>query len=443
MSNTKIPLDDQFLAVSGAGGVQTAFDVPMLDAKLDTRDKCTITVENVETRKVYMDCEDRDPDERVKFTHLKRFTFVYVEVYPQIMARWAAYYFGATAAPVGTPVNEIQTLMRTGTVSGGVFPITFPLEGRSGLSKPIAWNATPPQIQAALVNPQASIGNILKSGDVAVSGDWTTGIIVEFLNRLRKADLPLLTINAAGLTGAGAGISVTETTPGEQNYFPFTRSTSKTKVYFSFGLGFKSTSALNEKYYNAVVEKFDPVITAAGDVGLTVTVLCNFDSEVVPGLVTPPCIRYPALKSSECRVEINNNWETLDVLSENYALDDKIPIDSDTFGFDGMNPESFERGKQPTASITASIFGTKLDPLGIAVANEEEVPYITHFGFPGNRFSLIAPRTSVISQTNPRQFGGTRDNLLIALDGLPLRDGINPPISGEAYLDQSVAFLLP
>lgn len=437
--NSPQRLVNQFAAFSGTGKRQTAFDVPMADNTLNTRDKVEITVEEVVTRRTIMDCENRDPDSRTVDNRLKRFTFVYSAVTPQLLARWSAYFLGATQAPTGTPQNESQTLARTGTVSGGAFPLTLTLEGRTGTTAAIPYNATAAQIEAALTKKGTTIGNLLKAGDVSVSGDWTAGIVVEFTGRLANADLPLLVVSA-GVTGGGS-VGVTETDAGDQNYHPFTRSTSDTKVYFSFALGFKTGSLATEKYYNAVCERFDPVLNRGGDVSLTVSVLCNYEPELVDGFSVPACVNYTPLKTSECREQIDGNWETLDISSLNITMNDNVSIDADTFGFDSLDPEAFERGDNPAYAITGAIFANRTDPIGVIVNNEEEVEMITHFGFPGNRFSLITPRTSLIPQTNSRQFAGARNRSVVAFDGLPLRDSANPPIRGEFYGSQATAFL--
>lgn len=444
MSNPQ-RLINQFLAVSGAGKVQSAHDAPIANADLDTRDKCEITVEDVVARRTIMDCENRYADDETTDTRLKRFTFTYAAVTPQILARWAAYFFGSSTAPTGTPANEVQTLARSGAVEGGTFTISLTLEGRTGVTAPIAWNATAAAIAAALVKVGSSIGNLLKTGDVTVAGDWAGGMVITFVNRLKRADLPLLVIGAANLTGAGAGITVTETTGGEQNFHEFTNSTSDSKAEFSFALGFKTGNLATEKYYNAVCERFDPTLNRGGDVSLSVSVLCNYEAEQVEGFAVPPCVNYAPLKTSECRLSIGGEWKTLDIFQQSMTNNDSVPVDADTFGFDSVDPERMERGDQPAYGISAQIFGAvndTYDALAVAVRAESKVAYTTHFGMPGNRFSLLAPNTKVRPQSNSRQFAGARNRSVIALDGLPTRDGANPPVRAEFYGDQNVAFLL-
>jgi hypothetical protein len=437
-------LINQFAAFSGTGKVQAEHNVPMDNADLDTRDKVEISVEDVVARRVIMDCENRFADDETTDTRLKRFTFTYAVVTAQILARWAGYFFGAATAPTGTPANEVQTLARTGTVSGGTFTITFALEGRTGTTAPIPWNATAAQIAAALVKQPSTIGNLIKAGDVTVSGDWIAGIVITFVNRLKRADLPLLVIGAGSLTGASAGISVTETTAGDQNFHEFSNSTDDAKAEFSFALGFKTGNLATEKYYNAVCERFDPVLNRTGDVGLTVSVLANYEAEQVAGFTVPPCVNYQPMKTSECRVQIGSEWKTLDIFQQTMTNNDSVPVDQDTFGFDSLDPEQHERGDQPAYSISAQLFGAVNDPddaVAVAVRAESKIAYTTHFGMPGNRFSLLAPNTKVKPQSNSRQYAGPRNRSVIALDGLPLRDGSSSPVFAEAQIDQGTAFL--
>lgn len=438
-------LINQFVAVSGAGKVQSDHNVPMADSDLNTREKCEITVEDVVARRVIMDCENRYADDETTDTRLKRFTFTYAVVTAQILARWAAYFFGSATAPTGTPANEQQTLARTGTVSGGNFTIAITLEGRTGVTANIPWNATAAQIAAALVKQPSTIGNLIKAGDVVVTGDWVAGIVIAFANRLKRADLPLLVINAAGLTGTAPGISVTETTAGEQKFHEFANSTDDLKPEFSFALGYKTGNLATEKYYNAVCERFDPVLNRSGDVGLTVSVLCNYEPEQVAGFSIPPCINYQPMKTSDCRVQIGSEWKTLDIFQQTMTLNDSVPVDADTFGFDSLDPEAHERGDQPQYAIAAQVFGTPNDPddnLAVAVRNESKIAYTTHFGLPGDRFTLLAPNTKVKPQSNSRQHAGPRNRSVISLDGLPLRDNANAPFRAEASIDQATAFLL-
>lgn len=442
MANNPKRLINSFIAINGAGKQQTAWDTPMLDADLNYRLKAAIEVSETVDRTTIFDCEGRDIDDEAINTRLKRFTLTMNAVTSQILALFGAYYFGTAAAPTGTPANEVQTLTRTGTVSGGIFTISLTMEGRTGLTAAIAWNATISEIGAALIKTGTSIGKLIKAGDVAVTGDWTTGIVLTFQGRLANADLPLVVIDATNLTGTTPGIAVAGTTAGANKFHALTRSTSDVKPKFSFALGYKNSGLATEKYYNGVVETFNPTLNRGGDVSLTVGIIANYEPLEVAGFVVPACENFAPLKTSDCRVRINSNWETLDIFSESYTLNDNVPVDADTFGFDSTDPDALERGDNPSYQIAAQIFGAKGDALDIIAAAENKVEYITHFGMPGTRFSLISGNTKIKKQANSRQHAGARNRSVIAIDATPHRDSANPPIRAEAHLSQTTAFLL-
>ena len=110
---------------------------------------------------------------------------------------------GVTLTP-GT--NEVQTLAKTGTVSGG----TFTLQWRGQTTAPIAYNASAATIQTAIL----LLAN-LDSGDVVVTGGpaGTSNVIFTFGGQYASLDLPLIIVNSASLTGGGT-YDITETTPG-------------------------------------------------------------------------------------------------------------------------------------------------------------------------------------------------------------------------------------
>lgn len=437
-------LINRYFAINGAGKVQSAWDTPQPNADINTRERCDVTVEDVLSEETIYDCEGRDVDDVTVNTWIKRFTLNFPTVRPSHLARYAALFFGSVQSPTGTPADEVQTLTRSGTVSGGTFTLGLTLEGRSGVTANIAYDATAAQIQAALTKKSATIERLIKSGDVAVTGDWTTGIVFTFSGRLAKANLPLLTVDDANITGGGS-LEIAETTAGEQYYHAISRSTSDSKAAFSFVLGYKTGSQPAEKFYNAVVERFEPVINRNGNVGLTVSILANYEPEEVTGFSVPACANYEPLKAADCRIEVDSEWKTLDIFSQTQTFDDNVPIDADTFGFDGYDPDALERGDQPAYSMSALIFGAPTDAtdnLAVAVKNREKIEYVTHFGFPGDRFTLTYPKLLVKPQTNSRQHAGARNKSVIALDGVPTRDGGNPPVSAEAYISQSTAFLV-
>jgi hypothetical protein len=120
--------------------------------------------------------------------------------------------FLTSTAPVnGT--NEVQTLTFSGTITGGTFVLKF----NNRPTGPIPWNSTNAtlvsNIQGAL-NALASLGS---GGTVVAVGTMTSGIgtiTVTFSGSLvAHLDVAQMTATSS-LTGSGAALAVSTTTPG-------------------------------------------------------------------------------------------------------------------------------------------------------------------------------------------------------------------------------------
>lgn len=101
--------------------------------------------------------------------------------------------------------NEVQRLGFLDDVDGGSYTAAF---NGSAPSAAIAWNATPAALRTAL----AALSTIGGTGNVAVSGDYTSDYYVEFTGTLANANQPLLVIDDTNLTGGTA--QAMEWTPG-------------------------------------------------------------------------------------------------------------------------------------------------------------------------------------------------------------------------------------
>lgn len=446
MANNREELVDRFFVVSGAGKVQAAKGTGLANSDLDTRDKCTITRELIVDRRETRDCRNEYMLKTKIRTRYSRITLNYAECTPQIIHRWTSILLGAAAGPSGTPANEVQTLTRSGTVSGGTFTLSMTLEGRTVTTKPIAWNATNQQIQDALT---AARMLFIQPGDVAVTGGWGTAITITFPNtgRLGRANLPMLVADTAALTGSTPGITVAQSTAGDQNHHTASRSTSRDKLLTSFALGWDDVTDRVEKYIDYAVESVTPSYNQDGDVALQVTLTgpAEYDS-IETAFEIPDCTNIDPLQSYDCRVEVNGIWETTDIVSLSAGLNDNIPFDrASAFQFEGIDVQTQKRGPQPTHTLTLSIIGSEEDPPYDLAFNERTsapVPVILHFGLPGNRATWNFPATMIRFQTNPQGNVGTAQLATIQLEGLPVKDGLNKPMNAEAYLDQGTSFLV-
>lgn len=562
MANSVKFLDDRFIAFSGIGMIDPA-DGVTADEDIDTRHKCSIALEDAVEREVERDCEDVDRVNERIVTRVRRLRLTYPSVTAQIEALWMAYHLGVAAAPTGSQQNEIQTLSRSGTVSGGTFTLSLTLEGRTVTTDPIAFDATATEIEAALtaakmkwmhpgdvsisggtkqVETATAAGNISTSGNLTVtviaagspalvspgkaisvavldtddtgaqiaakirtalgldsdvaaffdvsgasdaiiltakvaaandatmnialangtsvgltpaatsanttpgvaSESWgALGMVMTFQNRLGNANLAQLVVDNTNITGGGTVVN-TNVQNGSNYFHEITRSESREKVKFSFALGYLTGSADPQKYSGFVCESITPSANRRQKTGLEVSIVGPYEPADMPGYTIPDCENPAGQLSEDVKVLINANYETTDVSTLSAPFNDNVPLDDSAYGFDGISPDLFARSRQVDYDVTAQIFATEEDPISILAENErgqDPVDAKYHFGMPGDRFTILAPETKVKFQ--PERFtavGGAErlaGNFLLSA----FKDDQDPPISAEAYISQSVAFL--
>lgn len=564
MANTREVLNDRFIALSGVGKRQSAQGIPMLNADLDTRDKCTITREEVIERQDQRDCQDvYIVDSKIR-SRLSRYTLDYQEITPQMLARWTALKEGAATAPTGAPANAVQVLSRSGTVDGGQFKISVSLEGRTVQTKGIPWNASSAQIEAALtaarmlfIHPgdvSVSMGQqqietltvtgtanesedlavtVTAAGSVAlasgktiqvaiadtdtaaivagkiraallldadighattgfftVSGagaeviltakaaaaddgtmaiayenahgmtgatsadtqagvastDWSAGARLSFQGRLAGANIPTVMIDNSAITGGGS-IVVSSDVEGSQRLHEISRSTGRAKSLLSFALGWLTDLDRVEKYIDYVVESVTPNLSLEGNVTCQVVLVGPWEYDTIEeSFDIPQCLNIDPLETSDCRIQIDGAWQTVDINSLSAPISDAIPTDRlSAFPFDGIDVQLLERGRQPVdGPVTASIFGSEVDPIYNLAQNErtaDKVPVVIHFGFPGNRCTWAFPNSHVRFQTNRLGEAGEARYSTVQIDAVPMSSGGNVPFECEAHIPQSETFL--
>ena len=120
------------------------------------------------------------------------------------------YYQAESGVPFRYPsqiTSAVQTVALTGILTGGTFTLStpalppLPQESQGRTTGPIAYNATPAQVQAALYAIQGMAGNVVVSGS---PGFYS----VTFQGLLAGQALPNLIGNSSGLAGTFPGIQV-------------------------------------------------------------------------------------------------------------------------------------------------------------------------------------------------------------------------------------------
>jgi hypothetical protein len=120
---------------------------------------------------------------------------------------------GYTQAHSGVPFrypaqvsSAVQTIALTGVLSGGTFTLSTAAPLPLGTTAPIAFDASPAQVQAALSALHDASGNSL-AGNVSVTG--SAGFYtITFQGQFASMAIPNLIGNASGLVGAFPGIQI-------------------------------------------------------------------------------------------------------------------------------------------------------------------------------------------------------------------------------------------
>jgi hypothetical protein len=448
MSNERVRQIYQFVAVSGAGKRQSALGVFQPNGDIDVRDKCKVTVRDNVNRRDQFDCDGVD---LIRQDILDRDTIITLDykedgLNAQILARWIAYMQGVAADPSGATTNEIQTLTRSGTVSGGTFTLTLVHEGKTGVTEPIPYNASTSDILAALLKKtgtSTAMGKLLKAGDVAVGGTWGAGITLTFGGRFAAANVAAFTVDNALITGGGTVVD-TETTPGNQKVHAISRSTDGTLPLFSLITGDKHGAYDYFKYGDAVVNSisFETAQEAGALLGVTVEIFCNYVASRLSSYSVPACVNITPLKVADCKVKINGEWETPDLAALTAALNNNVPRAA-ALAYDDIDiSNAYQRGDRPTQSFTLSVYGSPdTDIYQLAEAEDtsgNEVPFVLYFGNAGDRVTLTGATTKIRFQEERLGYFGPLRQSAINIVATPMQ---TPPLSFSAVVSQSATFL--
>lgn len=108
--------------------------------------------------------------------------------------------------------NEVQSIIKTGTVTGGTFTlaVTNPQTGASATTGAIAYNAIASAIQTALeALSNVEVGEVVVAGGPAPS----VAVTIEFRGRFGQVNVAAMTVDSTLITGGGS-MALTTATPG-------------------------------------------------------------------------------------------------------------------------------------------------------------------------------------------------------------------------------------
>lgn len=282
----------------------------------------------------------------------------------------------------------------------------------------------------------------------AATGWGGLGMVMTFGNRFANMDVPLIVVDNAPVgyaaIGGGGSIVNAQTQAGSNYFHEITRSTSREKVKFSFALGYITGSDDPQKYSGFVCESVTYNANRRQRSGMEVSIIGPYEPTDMVGYTIPDCENPTAQLSEDCRVLINGNWETTDISTLSAPFNDNVPLDDTAYGFDGISPDLLARAKQVDYDVNAQIFAIESDAISVLAENErtqDPVDAKYHFGMPGDRFTILAPETKVKFQTNRFTAVGAAERLAGNFQLSAFKNDQDPPISAEAYISQSAAFL--
>ncbi len=441
MANARWRAVHQFVAFSGVGKTQAAYDNFMLHSDIDTRDACLVEMnDDVERRQEY-DCDGVDLITEPIRRRFTQFRLTYEKLTGQIAARFMAYHQGVAGSSSGAAANEAQTLTLAGTVTA--FKINLTFEGRTGITENLSGTSTNSEILAALLKKTGSstaMGKLLKAGDVVVSGTWGTAITLTFGGRFANTNMPQVTItDVAG----GGSITPATTTGGDSELHAISRSTDGTLPLFSFATGDKNESVATRVYGNCSVEALDFNFALGENVQMVVTINAYYAPETTEVFDVPACVNITPMKTENCKFRINSNWETTDVFSAQLTLANNIPTEA-AFGYDDIDTTTaWQRGDIPSQSLQASIFGTSDTALYQLAEAEEtsgnEVPVVVYMGNPGDRLTVTAATAKIYFQNRRDGFEGPLRQSTINIIASPHG---SPPLAYAYNGTQTASFLV-
>jgi hypothetical protein len=355
------------------------------------------------------------------------------KVTPTILAGAASLLYGAAANPTGSPADEAQLL--TVDATSGTFTILFSFEGLSAESVPIAFNATPAVVKAALEAMRS-----IKPGNVTTSGTLSGGMTITFTGDLAKANVPALTTNASLLVGGAATATISTTTPGVQRSHAITRQTGEQGASIDVVVGFDGAPETYLLYSQIVAN--DLRVTAQRRQNVTATLGVRGSAKVVavPDFIMPACQSQAVIKAAQCRAQVDGSFIS-DLVKMEYNASAGVLDGDDAVPFDDPHVERLEQGEQWQPVYSIDTYGSNADTLfALGKANAEKAVAL-HFGNPGDRVSFSASNAFLQLPDDELGFSGQANRSTISLTATPLEVSGAAPDIVTAKVAQATAFL--
>lgn len=423
-------------ALSGVAAIQTNFDTPRLESVLDTAwpmtsDSYANKIQEIDR---ILSCDQQDLTGKEVIRRIVRFDMDY-DADPTLMAIHLALTMGVAAAPTGTPANEVQTLTKVGT--GGTFRIGVPVGAFTKYTPNLPAAPTAAQLKTALENI-----NRIGRGNVTVSllvNDYT----ITFVNNLANADMPLLVLDTALLTG---GVhTIVQTTPGVQRKHGLSRITGFQPPAFGFATGFRNSDKKMRLFKSAVSDTFR-VSGSAGQPRVTVNwgmVASAEDSLVSDAYVAPVCQIFKPARFRDTVLVIDGVDYSGLLKDFEVSASNGLITDDDAYTAQDEDIHRAERADQRPFTINAGILGEHGDVIHELAEALGEVPVTMRIGRSGKNLTLNLPKGSVSLRDPVIGYDGTakRSKINIQIEPELIPGDATTPYTVDGYVPISATLL--
>lgn len=425
-------------ALSGVAAIQTDFDTPRLESVLDTAwpmtsDSYPNVVQEIDR---ILSCDQQDLTAKEVMRRITRFDMDY-DADPILMAIHAAYLLGVAAAPTGSPANEVQTLTKVG--SGGTFRIGLPVPNSSIVkyTPQLPFGVTAAALKTALENI-----NLIGRGNVQVTfldPDWT----ITFQNNLANADMPLLTLDTALLTG---GVhTIVQTTQGVQRKHTLTRISGFQPPAYDLAVGFRNSDK-NMRFHKSGVADTMRITGSAAQPRVQVNwgMIASGEVTLVSDAYVPPtCEIFRPARFRDTLIVLDGTDYSGLLKDFELTISNGLITDDDAYTAQDEDIHRAERADQRSFILNLGILGEHGDTIHDMAEALAEVAGTFRVGRSGRNLTFNIPKGSVSLRDPVVGYDGTakRSKINIQVEPELIPGDATTPYTVDAYVPISETLL--
>lgn len=413
------------ITFSGLFLTQPDFESPLSAAQINTRHPQSEPTfpSRIVNREQVRSCSGEFIIQQKITSRLMRLRFAF-DCDAYLAAGWLGLAMSAITAPSGTRANEVQTITPSAAPSAGTWNVAFDFEGITD-NVDIAWNATAAQIQEALES-LSSIGK----GNVLVTGTLASTVVVTFQGALAAFNVPMLTLDDTGLTGAT--LAIAQTTAGVPKISNIAMTTSQQTKITSIIVGFEGDTTPPDRYKSVCVNEVIIRGSLRGKVSVELDVYASLDTDSMIGYTMPACVDQDPIYTKDCRLQLDSGFSVRNIREFTYTYSNNIYVNDDPFPYDGIDVFRLEHGDR-VVTLNWSEYGSKGDANYDSAENEETKNTKLIIGPPTNRLIAEMPKLNLALDDTVITFAGEASRSAFGVQGLALFDGATAGTPSRAF----------